>query len=196
MKSDKRNIIISIVFVVCLLLIGISATYAFFSRKVIKNGEDSKTNVQTGVLNVDFLTNEYINNSKAELIEDSEIFTKADKSEFTVKESEESTADNVRYNLYLDIENISDEFKSEYVKWALYNESNPTSESVALSHGNFKDIGDLTKIKLNQTNIELLENETHSYTLYLWLSYSETDNQNELLQKRINVKVSVEAATY
>lgn len=195
-NNDKLNLSLSIIFVLGLLLLGISATYAFFTRKIEAPKEKTQSNVLSGVLDIDFLTSKYINNNQTELVIDEEIFQKADKSVFTIKRSDESTVDNVAYNLYLDIINLSEELKSEYVKWSLYNTATPDINSKEISSGNFKNIGDLKRIQINQTKIDLSKEDIHNYTLFIWLSYSDTKLQNELLQKKLEVKVSAEATTY
>lgn len=200
-KRKTSNLIFSIVFVCFLLLIGISATYAFFSRRVESNGEETKANVITGVLDIDFETSEYIQNSKTHLVNDEEIFTEADKTVFTVKRAETSTVDNVNYNLYLDILSISKNFKSEYLKWSLYDTESPTSESTPIASGDFKELGDSTRIQLTPKEVDLPKTDTHNYTLYIWLSYSDTELQNELLSNelttsKISAKVTTWAVTY
>lgn len=195
-KRDLGNIILSIAFVLCLLLLGVSATYAYFNKGLKSNGENTSTNVTTGVLSVDFSTSKYINNINTQLIEDKNIFKEADKTAFTIKRNELSTVDTTEYNIYLDIIKLPDALKSKHVKWALYNDANPDENKNPLSTGNFENIGDLKKIQLNQTKINLPKNSTHEYTLYLWLSYSATDNQNEFLQQELHVKVETEAYTY
>lgn len=200
-KRKTSNLIFSIVFVCFLLLIGISATYAFFSRRVESNGEETKANVITGVLDIDFETSEYIQNSKTNLVKDEEIFTEADKTIFTVKRAETSTVDHVNYNLYLDILSISENFKSEYLKWALYDTASPTSESTPIASGDFKKLGDSTRMKLTPKEVDLPKTDIHNYTLYIWLSYSDTELQNELLSNelttsKISAKVTTWAVTY
>ena len=195
-NTDRKYIIISIIFVLFLLLVGISATYAFFTRRVESSGEKTKSEVLTGVLDIDFITNKYIHNTNTKLINDEDIFEKADKSMFTIQRSVESTVDNVFYNLYLDILILPEEFKSKYVKWALYDTDNPDNTFVPISKGTFENIGNIKKIQLNQTSIDLQKNDKHNYTLYMWLSYSDTENQNYLLEKELEVKISAEAVTY
>ena len=195
-NTDKKYISISIIFVLFLLLVGISATYAFFTRRVESSAEKTKSDVLTGVLDIDFITNKYIHNTNTQLINDEDIFEKADKSMFTIQRSVESTVDNIFYNLHLDILILPEEFKSKYVKWALYNTDNPDSTSVPMSKGTFENIGNIKKIQLNQTSIDLQKNDKHNYTLYMWLSYSDIENQNYLLEKELEVKISAEAVTY
>ena len=178
------------------MIIGISATYAFFTRRVEAPKEKTQSTVLSGVLDIDFNTNKYIHNTSTKLINDDEIFSKADKSEFSIKRSEEATVDNVAYNLYLEITKLDDELKNEHVKWALYNELNPNITSEPISSGNFENIGNIKKIQLNQSKIDLPKNDEHNYTLYIWLSYSDTELQNDFLQKELEVKVTTEAATY
>lgn len=200
-KKNKSNLIFIIVFICFLLLIGISATYAFFARRVESNGEETKANVITGVLDVDFTTSEYIQNSKTYLVKDEEIFTEADKTVFNIKRAEASTVDNVSYNLYLDIIKISENFKSEYLKWALYDNESPNSESTPIASGDFKELGDSKRLQLTTNAINLPKEDIHNYTLYIWLSYSDTELQNELLSNElitseISAKVTTWAVTY
>ncbi len=176
-----------------LLLIG-SLSYAYFSV-VFDNDDKTSTEVVTGLLSVDFTTGEYINNNDMWPINDSEIFSNSDKSVFSVKRSSTNTTDNVYYNIYLDDIVITDNYKSEYIKWKLYDSASPNSSSVAISEGNFENIGSNTSIQLNRERISLPKNVTHNYTLYIWISNSTTDNQTQLLEGSIEGKVKVIAVT-
>lgn len=195
-KSDKSNLIISIAFVLFLLLLSVSATYAFFTRRVEATGEKTVGQVITGVLDIDFETNEYIYNKDTHLINDSERFEKADKTTFSIQRSSDSTVDNVSYDLYLDIIELPNELKSKYVKWELYDTDNPNNNLKPISEGNFDNIGDIKEIKLNSARIDLKKTDNHKYTLYMWLSYSDTELQNAFLQKELQVKVTAKAYTY
>lgn len=195
-RKEKSNIVISIAFVLCLLLLGISATYAFFTRRVETTGERTEGSVISGVLDIDFNTNEYIYNENTQLINDSEKYDKADKTVFSIQRNSTATVDNIAYNLYLDIIELPNELKSKYVKWELYDTNNPDSTIKPIAEGNFDNIGDVKEIQLNQTRIDLPKNENHNYTLYMWLSYSDTELQNDFLQKELQVKVTVKAYTY
>lgn len=203
MKTNKNSssLLLIIIFVCLLLVVGISATYAFFSRNVQSNGEETKTNVVTGLLDVNFTTSEYIKNNKTHLVKDEEIFTEADKTVFSVKRSDAATVDNISYKLYLDILKISENFKSEYLKWSLYDIENPTANDIPINSGDFENIGDSTRLELTLNTIDLPKEDNHVYTLFVWLSYSETELQNELLSNELNTsefstKVTTWAVTY
>lgn len=200
-KENKKNIAIStdskllwwaVALVVLLIIIAISFTYAYFSRNVTQTGDDSSTNMQTGVLAVDFVTGEYIANTNAMLIYDDEAYQKADKSIFSVERSELNTVERVYYTLDLVDISITDNLKSKYLKWRLYETQEITETTEALSEGDFLDIVD-NKIALYSTKIPLAKNAKHNFTLLIWLSNDDETNQNDLLQGTISAKIQVTA---
>ena len=128
-------------------------------------------------------------------INDEDIFTSGDISEFSVTRSANNTTDNVYYNIYLDDIIVSSNYKSSYIKWKLYDVENPTELSTPISQGNFLNIGNDTSLQLNNSKISLPKNVTHYYTLYLWISNSTSANQLELLEGSIEGKIKIVAVT-
>ena len=116
MDNSKKNILYSVIIVLCVLLIGIALSYAFFTKKINANGEKSNAKVITGNLDVLLTTSKYINNTMVDLIDDADMFTKADKTTFNVKKAETSTVDNLSYDIYLVDINMDEELKSEDLK--------------------------------------------------------------------------------
>lgn len=194
MNNSKKNILYSVIIVLCVLLIGIALSYAFFTKKINANGEKSNAKVITGNLDVLLTTSKYINNTMVDLIDDADIFTKADKTTFNVKKAETSTVDNLSYDIYLVDINMDEELKSEDLKWALYDKDEPTAADVPIANGNFFQL-DKAELQLNQSRIELSSTDVHNYTLYIWLSNNENNLQNDLLNKKFSAKVSVRAIT-
>ena len=196
-KETKKsnNLVINALFIFIWLFLIAGLSYAYFSISFEKNKENTKANVVAGKLDVDFETSEYISNSSVWLINDTDIFTDADKSVFTVKRSEASTVDDVYYNIYIDELEITENLKHADVKWRLYNVINPTSETEAVAEGNFENIKDITSIQLNQARIHLSKEETHTYSLYMWFSNKENENQIELLNGTLKCKIKLLAVT-
>lgn len=194
-KKDNSNLLRSILVVCLVLLLGVSLTYAYFVRKVESNGSDTKTEVISGMIDVDFETTEYINNSDTWLINDSEVISKGDKNVFSVKRGANSTVDDVFYNIYMTNISITNNLKSSYFKWRLYNVENPTIDTAAVAEGNFSSIGNNTKIQLNQAKINLPDGINHKYVLYVWISNDNNIIQNEMLEGTFEAKILIEAAT-
>ncbi|MBQ4583599.1 MAG: hypothetical protein IJA94_01740 [Bacilli bacterium] len=195
-KNKKTNHLVlnALLIFLWLFLVG-GLSYAYFSISFEKNKENTKAKAIAGKLDVDFETSEYISNKNTWLINDEEIFTKSDKTLFTVKRSEQSTVDDIYYNIYIDELNITDNLKHADVKWRLYNEENPTIETQVMAEGNFNEIGDITNIQLNRARIYLPKEETHTYTLYMWFSNDENENQLDLLNGTLSCKIKLLAIT-
>lgn len=193
--KSKNNLVFNAILIFLWLFLVGGLSYAYFSVNFEKNKENTKANVIAGKLDVDFETSEYINNNNLWLVNDEEIFTKSDKTVFTVKRSEQATVEDIYYNIYIDELNISDNLKHSDVKWRLYNIANPTAETDVIAEGNFENIEDITNIQLNQARIYLPEEEIHTYTLYMWFSNDENENQLELLNGTLSCKIKLLAIT-
>lgn len=191
-STDNKLLWWAVALVVLLIIIAISFTYAYFSKNVTQTGEDPSTNMETGLLDVDFLTSEYIANTNAMLIYDNEAYKEADKSIFSVARSELNTVERVYYTLELVDISITENLKSKYLKWRLYETTDITETTEALSEGDFLDIVD-NKISLYDTKIPLAKNATHNFTLLIWLSNDDANNQNELLEGTVSAKIQVTA---
>jgi len=175
-------------------VLAVSISYAYFKRNVIQNGDDTETNITTGLLNVDFLTSQYITNSNAILIEDKDAYNLADKSNFSVERSENNTVEEVYYTLKLSNIEITDNLKSHYFKWRLYETADVTKDTQALSEGDFTTINtDNNTLSLYDVKIPLAKDAVDEFTLIIWLSNDENKNQTELLKGSFNAKVEVTA---
>ena len=191
-KKDNKPLVVAIILVCMLIVLAISLTYAYFSKKVVQNGDDPVTNVQTGIIDVDFSTSEYISNSNAKLINDDEAYLLADKTIFSVARSSANTVEKVYYTLSLVDIDISDNLKSQYLKWRLYETSDVTDSTKPLSSGTFENLeGDV--LDLYNTKIPLAKDVTDEFVLLVWLSNDESKNQLDLLEGTISAKVQVTA---
>ncbi len=174
MKNEKYLIL----FILLLTATIISTSYAYFSPEIVKeNVTDTKIN--SGNVNV-IISDEKINTDSIEPIYDSNYETDAFSKEFNIKSISSLNTCN---KIVLNISNISDSLKSEYLKYKLVSEED-------IIEGNFKDVNDklilLDKIFLNS-------NESKKYKLYIWISYQDNINQIDMLGTTLNAKLSVEA---
>jgi len=200
-KNDNKLLFWSVILVCLLIVLAISLTYAYFTRSLNIVGEDPETIVETGKLDVDFQTSEYITNTNAVLINDEDAYLNADKTIFSVARSEFNTVEYVYYTLQLKNISISDNLKSSYLKWKLYETADITAETEALSSGDFTSLDceeddegvETCTMSLYDTKIPLAKNVTDDFTLIIWLSNDENKNQNDLLQGNFSAVVQVTA---
>lgn len=180
--SKTRYYVMIGVSVVCLLLLVGSASYAFF-RPVI-TGEGAPINVNSGKIKLQ-ISESKISASNLFPIKDTSKDTKAQKNEFSISRTDDSNL-NACYSLYLVVDNIGDALKNKWLKYELsYTDKTGQAQTV---EGNFENFASLTLDKDGKANIGLLinqeltdDNPSNSYTLRLWLSYSETDDQTSIL---------------
>lgn len=198
MNSNKAYIFGALVITLSIIIIGISGSYAYFVNEVeTKNATNRGVNVSSGDLAVDFTTSSSINADAASLINDSEITTKAHHTDFSISLPSTSKTDNAAYNLYLTDIKMTSNFKSSYLKWALYN------GSTSVASGDFSGVALTNEVSgvFDGSDIILLANKaiakgnTESYKLYIWLSNDPDNNQIELLEGQVSAKVAFKAVS-
>ena len=190
-NTKKRLILASLIIVVSVVIIGISLSYAYYLNTVEEvNPGNQGTSITSGELTMNFTTDRLINASSAGLINDANVVTEGDYTQFSVSLPENADASTATYSLYLTELTITDNLKSTYVKWALY-DSTGTSEIIS---GNFASATTGTNLPL-QSNITINRGETDSYRLYIWLSNDENVNQIDLLNGSLSAKVGFRATT-
>lgn len=168
--------------VLCLVFLVGSATYAFFKPIVL--GEGAPIDVISGKVKLQ-ISESKITASNLTPIRDSSKDTKAQKNDFTISRTDESNL-NACYTLYLVVDSIGEALKSKWLKYELsYIDSGGQAQTM---EGNFENFASLTLDKDGKANVALLQNQelsnenpSNSYTLRLWLSYSDTENQSSLL---------------
>jgi hypothetical protein len=191
-SSSKKYVYFGIIVFLWLMLIG-TLSFAYFSI-VFDNDDKTGADIITGKLSVDFVTGEYINNSSMWPINDSDVLSGGDKSVFSVTRSSDNTVDNVYYIISLGDIVITENYKSADIKWSLYDTASPTSETAPISSGSFADLN-TDSIQLTQTKISLPKNVTHTYSLFIWISNSEENNQTQLLNGQISGTINITAVT-
>ena len=173
--TDKKMLF---VLLIVLIIGGIFGTYAYFSSE--SNTETQ--NVNTGTLSLEFDDSTPIINDKNIVpIQDEEIFTKATKKTFTIKNTSTSAI-----NAKIDMNNIeiTEALKSPDFKWALYEGNN------SIATGTFETINNNQINLLNNLNLD--ENTTKTYDLYIWISYKE-EPQNTLQGGNLTTTITVSA---
>lgn len=190
-NTKKRLILASLIIVMSIIIIGISVSYAYYLNTVEEvNPGNQGTNITSGELTMNFTTERLINASGASLINDNDVLTEGDYTAFSVTLPADADAATATYNLFLTELTISDNLKSPYVKWALYNGAG-TSE---IASGDFASATTGTNLAL-QNGISINKGETASYRLYIWLSNDPDVNQIELLNGSLSAKVGFRATT-
>ena len=133
-NAKKRLILASLIIVMSIIIIGLSLSYAYYLNQVVEvNPENQKASITSGELTMNFATERVINAISAGLVSDTDILTEADYTQFSVTLPSTAKVDSATYTLYLTELTITDNLKSNYVKWALY-DGNGTSE---ITNGTF-----------------------------------------------------------
>ena len=184
-----------------IVIIGLSISYAYYLNTIEEvNPENQGTNITSGKLSMNFTTSQYINATAAGLIDDEDVLDPSNNNftQFSVSFADDNSVDSATYNLYLTEISMTQNFKNEDVKWALYN-----SSDVQVANGNFSTAtlsstanGDGTYNADNITlknDITISPGTTNSYKLYIWLSNDDQTNQIDLLNGTLNAKVGFRA---
>ena len=200
-NTKKRIILGSLIIVMSIVIIGLSISYAYYLNTIEEvNPENQGTNITSGKLSMNFATSRYINATAAGLIDDDDVLDPSNNNftKFSVSFANDNSVDSATYNLYLTEISMTQNFKNEDVKWALYNSSNEL-----IANGNFSSAtlsstanGDGTYNADNITlknDITISPGTTNSYKLYIWLSNDDQTNQIDLLNGTLNAKVGFRA---
>ena len=190
-NAKKRLILASLIIVMSIIIIGLSLSYAYYLNQVVEvNPDNQGASITSGELTMNFATERVINAISAGLVSDTDILTEADYTQFSVTLPSTAKVDSATYTLYLTELTITDNLKSNYVKWALY-DGNGTSE---ITNGTFLNATTGTDLTID-TGISISKGETDSYRLYIWLSNDENVNQIDLLNGSLSAKVGFRATT-
>ena len=200
-NTKKRIILGSLIIVMSIVIIGLSISYAYYLNTIEEvNPENQGTNITSGKLSMNFATSQHIKATAAGLIDDDDVLDPSNNNftQFSVSFAEDNSVDSATYNLYLTEISMTQNFKNEDVKWALYN-----SSDVQVANGNFSAAtlsstanGDGTYNADNITlknDITISPGTTNSYKLYIWLSNDDQTNQIDLLNGTLNAKVGFRA---
>lgn len=198
MKSNKAYIFGALIITLSIIIIGVSTSYAYFVNEVeTKNSGKSGISATSGDLVINFTTSSVINADAASLINDSEVTSKAHYTGFEIGFPSNAKAASASYNLYLTDIKMTSNFKSSYLKWALYD----GNESVATGDFSGVTLSNALNGLYDASNVTLLTNKTISrgtntnYKLYIWLSNDPDNNQIGLLEGQVSAKVAFKAVS-
>ncbi len=165
-----------------ILFIGtFSVSLSYFGTKVNRENV-SPTSFKTGKVDVKIIDNK-LEDVVLPPIYDRDYSKSAYKKDFTIVSSEESL--NSCASIYLDISEISDSLKSEYLKYKLVSKDN-------IVEGNFKNANDIDNMVIAE-NIFLEKNTSNKYNLYIWISYDENVDQMDMLNTKLVARVGVKS---
>ncbi len=187
--STKAYVLGALIITVSLVIIGVSMSYAYFVNRIEEVNPDNKdVRIYSGDLVMNFASTRTINATAVGLINDSDITTTAEHTDFSVTLPSDAKVDSALYNIFITELNISDNLKSPYLKWSLYN------GEASVASGNFEDVGTKTTMNLKE-NITINKGATDSYVLYIWLSNDPDNNQTQLLNGSFSGKVGFRGVT-
>ena len=183
MDNNKRLIILSITGVLILICGVIGVTYSWFST--IIEGTGKPIVVTSGILDIKYEETEVMNVTLGKPINDNNRATEAYKNVFTISHEDRSTL-SACYSIDLSIDSIQDKFKSKWVKYELYDITNDKTVS---GIRDFEEVVS-TGILPIASNLTLAVDASVQYEFRIWLSYSETEDQSELLQNNSGTAIS------
>ena len=159
-KKINRNIVLSIVAVILLVVVVIGSTVAYFSAR----SQTELQTVTTASLALDFTNGDIVNATNITPIADSEIKTKATSLPFSVTNTGEQHA---KITISLTDITMSEELKDVDFRWGLYN----ADTDVGLNYGVFQYIGDETAVVIyRDTIIDAADPDiTNNYILRVWI---------------------------
>ena len=184
-ENNKNRVLVPLIIIITVVMFLVSASFAYFTTRVVGNDDASTVNVQTGYLAIDFDTSEYISNRAGELIQDNQREQLADYTSFTVKHKANSTHRATYLLTLTDIE-ISDNLKSQDFKWEL------VKNNTVINSGNFYSIGNQSTITITPDIQTLNVSDTDSYIFRVWLSETEVD-QSSLYSGTFQGRIAIEA---
>ena len=177
---SKRYIQIGIL-IVLISLVGLASTYAWFTWK-----SSSNTNVTLSIGNladVTFTSGPDINISNLAPVYN---YTDGVSTTFVMKNN--STTNNLNYEIKLDVTSISNELKSESFKYTLL------KDNKVLQTGNFKNAVNGKTLILN-TGL-LAKGSTSNYKLYFWID-GNIENSSSMMNKSLVGMIDIgEKTTY
>ena len=200
-KAVKSGIFIA-VFVLSIMIIGVSVSYAYFSANVVGSSDTGENQADKLNVTTTLTSGGAINATSLAIIDGSEYLTKAEHFEFTVTNNTDSTV-RAKYAINLTDITISKNILSKYFKWAIVVNSD-TSNAIT---GDFQDASlategtsDTTTVTIDskvlvseEDALELDIGATDTLTFYLWLENDDNVDQLYLTNGNMTAKLSLDA---
>ncbi len=200
-KQKKSNYAKVIVLVISLVVLGVSASYAFFYTTI--KGDTSTTTIQAGKLTIEtnLDSKNAISNEHLNFIKETEKESKADKISFTVSNKSDSNVSG-KYNVFLKEINLTKNLYSSYFKWELLrgrtvigsgNFSDATRSDAEISGEDERVSTTANDIKLTTDEIILNPNMTDTLTFRMYLVNDDAVNQISLTEGSFTGKLFIQA---
>ena len=175
MKLNVKYLII----VSLIVIASLGVSYAYFSANMINS--DEETIVSTGKIDIS-IDDAKLEGKDIAPIYDEDYSMLATHKSFVIR----STSGNLNscVKIYLNISNIDDELKSEYLKYKLVSKEYE-------KEGNFINAENGKKLLL-MDKIFIESGKSISYDLYFWLSYQDNVDQSALLGKELISNLYIE----
>lgn len=199
-SNQKSRHLKFIILLVSLLVIGVSTSYAFFRTTITGDTDTNKVQAANLKIDTDLDAKEVINNNNLDLIDESQIDSKADSLNFSLTNNSESNISG-SYNVYLREVKLSKNLYSNYFKWELL------KSDVKIASGDFSSAsrsdnaveGEDSRVETSANDIKLLENpidiapgETHNLTFRIYL-LNDNVNQIDLTEGTFSGKLNIQA---
>lgn len=147
-KISKNYVIICAIFVVALLILGISLTYAFFETDISNDFTETKFTTGTFSMDTNLTDASVINASNMTLLNTNEVESKSEKINFTAQAKNNN---NAKFNIYLKNITISSNMIDSSFKWQLL------ADNKVISSGDFSDITKNGKLSTSKTSTDLVK---------------------------------------
>ena len=172
---SKRYIQIGIL-IVLISLVGLMGTYAWFTWK-----SSSNTNVTLSIGNLADVT--FTSGSDINISNLAPVYNYTDGVSTTFVMKNNSTTNNLNYEIKLDVTSISNELKNESFKYTLL------KDNKVVQTGNLKNAVNGKTLILN-TGL-LAKGSTSNYKLYFWID-GNIENSSSMMNKSLVGKITVE----
>ena len=198
--SIEKYTVIVIIFVLSIVVFGVSVSYSFFSINV--EGDNNVTPSQTAHFEVTSTINDApaINAAELALIDSANYQTEAQKVEFSVTNSSTSDA-KAKYTIELVEMSLTKNLASKYFKWAL------VVDGSTVETGDFADssiapegtsdttvVSNLSKALISEEDAITLDiGATDDLVFYIWLENDDSVDQIYLTNGDFSGKLSMKA---
>lgn len=166
-RISKNYVIICAIFVVSLLILGISLTYAFFETDISSNFTETKFTTGTFSMDTNLTDASVINATNMTLLNTDEVESKSEKINFTAQAKNNA---NAKFNIYLKNITISSNMIDSSFKWQLL------ADNKVISSGDFSDITKNGKLSTSKTSTNLIK----YYDTYYLTKTGKFNGNNEM----------------
>ncbi len=183
---SKKKLIVGIGALITILLIA-GIAFAYYVATVTGTGKSIQGKIAN--LDIDFTDTADVNPTLQAPINDANKATDAYKNTFSVANKTASGSNiDAEYDVSLVISSISNELKSEFMKWELLKDGS------VISSGNLTNATAGGELKLTTSKQQItLDSTAQNLEFRLWMSYSQTVDQSAMLGKSLKAKLKVTA---